>query len=112
MRCILDLSMFRSNHAISRNVECSLTISPCELKISCNKNISMENRFDRGSFLGRCMSADPTDVPICEPSPFRSRPLPYKLNQAGLCYDVGVSLHAGHIVWIIGLIRVGKLTCV
>lgn len=54
------------------------------------------------------MSMDGTDVAIMEPSLFNRRWFSYKLNGAGLRYEVLVSINRGHIVWIKELFRLGE----
>lgn len=71
--------------------------------------VSLHNRFTSNHFRNCHMSVDATDVPICEPSPFSPRWYSYKLNHAGLRYEVAVSIFNGQIVWVNGPFRPGEM---
>ena len=70
--------------------------------------IKWENRF-HGYCGGSCLvTVDGTDFWICEPKPFIKDFYSHKFARAGLCYEVGVCIQTGLIVWIIGPFAVGK----
>ena len=48
------------------------------------------------------MSVDGTDFKINEPTPFSDKWYCYKVNHAGLRYEVGICIQTGWIVWING----------
>lgn len=56
------------------------------------------------------MSADGTDIPIMDPSPFNTRWFSYKLNGSSLRYEVRVIINEGHNVWINGTFRAGEFS--
>ena len=51
---------------------------------------------------------DGTDFWICEPKPFAKDISSHKFVKAGLCYEVGVCVQTGLIVWINGPFAAGK----
>lgn len=56
------------------------------------------------------MSIDGTDVPIHEPRPFSSEWFSYKINHAGLRYEIGLSVYDAEIVWANGPYKPGENT--
>ena len=71
-------------------------------------HVKWENRFH--GYCGRsCLvMVDGTDFWICEPKPFAKDFYSHKFAKAGLCYEVGVCIQTGLIVWINGPFVVGK----
>ena len=70
--------------------------------------IKWENRYH--GYRGRsCLvMVDGTDFWICELEPFTKDFYLHKFAKAGLCYEVGVCIQTGLIVWINGPFAVGK----
>lgn len=56
------------------------------------------------------MSVDGTECPIQELNPFSPIWYSHKLNDAGLRYEIGISLGTGNIVWANGPYRCGDYT--
>ena len=70
--------------------------------------IKWENRF-HGYCARLCLvMVDGTDFWICELKPFTKHFYSHKFVKAGLCYEVGVCIQTGFIVWINGPFAVGK----
>ena len=53
---------------------------------------------------------DGTDFWICEPKPFAKDFYSHKFAKAGLCYQVGVCIQTGLIVWINGPLQWASTT--
>lgn len=70
--------------------------------------IHLSNWYVGGDYQNCNNSVDETDVQITEPSPFCSNLLSYKLRGSGLRYELGASIHGGHIVWIYRPFRPGE----
>ena len=64
--------------------------------------ILWENRFAYNNGSRALTSVDGTDCPIWEPSPFSNRWWSWKLNGAGLRYEVAICIQSGMIVWVNG----------
>ena len=57
----------------------------------------------RGDVGALCLvTVDGTDFKINEPTPHNSKWFSYKINHAGLRYEVGICIQTGWIVWING----------
>lgn len=56
------------------------------------------------------MSIDGTDIAILEPRPFSSSWYSYKINHAGLRYELGISIYSNNIVWANGPYKPGEKT--
>ena len=62
--------------------------------------ISFNDRF-KGRVIGKSnyVTLDGTDFSIYDPKPFHKKWFSFKLNRAGIRYEVGLCLAKGHIVW-------------
>ena len=70
--------------------------------------IKWENRFHGYHGRSCLVTVDGTDFWIYELKPFAKDFYSHKFAKAGLCYEVGVCIQTGLIVWIYGPFVVGK----
>ena len=70
--------------------------------------IKWENRFHGYCGGSRLVMVNGTDFWICEPNPFTKDFYSHKLPKARLCYEAGVCIQTGLIVWINEPFAAGK----
>lgn len=71
--------------------------------------IQFKDRF-KGRLIGQnnYVSLDGTDFSIYDKKPFDSKWYSFKLNRAGIRYEVGICIATGFIVWFFGGYKAGK----
>lgn len=67
--------------------------------------INFKSRFQYGSFKLCYMLIDVTNIPIHVPRPFSKKLFSYKLNNAGLRYEIAFSIHGDCVLWANGLYK-------
>ena len=70
--------------------------------LNLHTQIQWENRFINNTGDSCLASIDGADMPIQEPIPFDRKWWSYKLNRAGLRYEIGTRVKTGWIAWTNG----------